>query len=227
MELSNADKWLLGAQAGAEFNHVLGEASAKFGIGYFDYRNIVGQASPAGSAINEFTAVQFAQKGNTYYNISSDSTKPLFGLASDFHLVNATGTMDLPLVASKHMLLTGDFVKNLGFRRAQVSARVGADVAPKTTGWMLRAGFGDTDTNRLGNWQVFSAYKHVERDAVLDAFTDSDFRLGGTDAKGYTIGGSYGLGKDTAATFRLMSADSISGAPLSIDVLQLDLAVRF
>ena len=227
VELSNADKWLLGAQVGLDANHMLGEVSGKVGLAFYDYRNIVGQVSPAGSAINEFTAVQFAQKGNTYYNISSDSTKPLFGLASDFHLVNITGSLDVPLIASKHVLLTGDFVKNVGYSRAQVSARVGADVAPKTTGWLMRAGFGDADVNKLGNWQVFSAYKHVERDAVLDAFTDSDFRLGGTDAKGYTIGGSYGLGRDTAATVRLMSADSISGAPLSVDVLQLDLAVRF
>ncbi len=227
VELSNADKWLLGAQVGLEANHLLGEVSGKAGLAFYDYRNIVGQVSPAGSAINEFTAVQFAQKGNTYYNISSDATKPLFGLASDFHLVNLTGSLDLPLVAGKHVLLTGDFVKNVGYRRAEVSARVGADVAPKTKGWLIRAGFGDAEISRFGTWQVFSAYKHVERDAVLDAFTDSDFRLGGTDAKGYTVGGSYGLGRDTAATLRLMSADSISGAPLSIDVLQLDLAVRF
>ncbi len=227
VELSNTDKWLLGAQVGLEANHLLGEVSGKAGLAFYDYRNIVGRTSPAGSAINEFSAVQFAQKGNTYYNISSDATKPLFGLASDYHLVNLTGSLDVPLVASKHVLLTGDFVKNVGYRRAAVSARVGADVAPKTTGWLIRAGFGDAEVSRAGAWQVFSAYKHVERDAVLDAFTDSDFRLGGTDAKGYTIGGSYGVGRDTAATFRLMSADSINGAPLSIDVLQLDLAVRF
>ena len=227
VELSNADKWLLGAQVGLDANHILGEVSAKAGLAFYDYRNIVGQPSPTGSAINEFTAVQFAQKGNTYYNISSDSTKPLFGLASDYHLVNLTGALDVPLIAGKHMLLTGDYVKNIGYKRSAVSARVGADVAPKTAGWLLRAGFGDAEVSRFGNWQVFSAYKHVERDAVLDAFTDSDFRLGGTDAKGYTVGGSYGLGRDTSATFRLMSADSISGAPLSIDVFQLDLAVRF
>jgi hypothetical protein len=227
VELSNADKWLLGAQVGLDANHILGEASAKLGLAFYDYRNIVGQASPTGSAINEFTAVQFAQKGNTYYNISSDANKPLLGLASDFHLVNLTGALDVPLVAGKHVLLTGDFVKNVGYKRAATSARVGVDVAPKTTGWLLRGGFGDAEVSRAGTWQLFSAYKHVERDAVLDAFTDSDLRLGGTDAKGYTLGGSYGLGRDTAATLRLMSADSISGAPLSIDVLQLDLAVRF
>ena len=227
VELSNADKWLLGAQVGVDANHLLGEVSGKIGLAYYDYRHIVGKTSPVGSALDEFTAVQFAQKGNTYYNISSDPTKPLFGLASDFHLVNVTGSLDVPLIAGKHVLLTGDFVKNVGYSRADVSARVGADVAPKTKGWLMRAGFGDADVNKSGNWQLFSAYKHVERDAVLDAFTDSDFRLGGTDAKGYTIGGSYGLGRDTAATLRVMNADSISGAPLSVDVLQLDLAVRF
>jgi hypothetical protein len=227
VELSSADKWLLGVQLGLDANHMLGEVSGKVGLAYYGYRNIVGQTSPAGSAIKEYTAVQFAQKGNTYYNISSDATKPLFGLASDYHLVNLTGALDVPLLAGKHVLLTGDFVRNIGYRRAEVAARVGADVAPKTKGWLLRAGFGDAEVNKTGTWQLFSAYKHVERDAVLDAFTDSDFRLGGTDAKGYTIGGSYGLGRDTAATFRLMSADSISGAPLSVDVFQLDLAVRF
>ena len=227
VELSNADKWLLGAQVGLDAGHLLGEVSAKIGLGLYDYRNIVGQTSPTGSSINEFTAPQFAQKGNTYYNISSDSTRPLLGLASAFRLVNLTGSLDVPLLWNKHAVLTGDFVKNVGYDRAAVSARVGTDVAPKTTGWLMRFGFGNTEITRTGDWQVFSAYRHVERDAVLDAFTDSDFRLGGTDAKGYTIGGSYGLGRDTAATFRLMSGDSISGPPLSIDVLQMDLAVRF
>ena len=65
------------------------------------------------------------------------------------------------------------------------------------------------------------------RDAVLDAFTDSDFRLGGTDAKGYSLGGSYGLGKNTAASARYLSGDSISGAPLSVDVFQFDVQIRF
>jgi hypothetical protein len=67
----------------------------------------------------------------------------------------------------------------------------------------------------------------VERDAVLDGFTDSDFRLGGTDAKGYILGGSYGVAKNVSTTARLLSADSVSGAPLSVDVIQFDLLVRF
>jgi hypothetical protein len=74
---------------------------------------------------------------------------------------------------------------------------------------------------------VFFGYKRVERDAVLDAFTDSDLHGGGTDAKGYTLGGSWGLGRNTTLTGRWLSADSISGAPLALDTLQVDLLLRF
>ena len=55
----------------------------------------------------------------------------------------------------------------------------------------------------------------------------SDFHLGGTDTKGFFIGGSYGLDKNTWLNLRWMSADSISGPPLGIDVLQLDLYAKF
>jgi hypothetical protein len=189
--------------------------------------NIAGQTSPTGSAINEFTAPQFAQKGNTYYNISSDPNRPLLGLASDYRLVNLTGQVDFPATSGKRVIVIGDFVRNFGFDRAKVSERVGVDVEPQTKAYHLRVAFGSPEVKARNDWQVFMAYKRIERDAVLDAFTDGDFRLGGTDAKGYILGGSYGVGKNTALSLRYFSGDSISGPPLSVDVLQLDLNLRF
>ncbi len=228
VELSPADKWLFGAQIGANMPGSADRFGAKIGLAYYQYKNVLGQLSPASApTLNEFTAPQFTQKGNTYYNISSDPTRPLFGLASDYKLVNLTGTFDMPLWAGKRIMLTGDFVKNIGFDRAAVSARLGADVEPMTKGYHLRVAFGDPELRRRSDWQVFMAYKYLERDAVLDAFTDGDFHLGGTDARGYILGASYGLGKDTFATLRYLSADAISNVPLSIDVLQFDLNVRF
>ncbi len=87
--------------------------------------------------------------------------------------------------------------------------------------------FGTPEINVRNDWQVYATYKHVERDAVLDAFTDSDFHLGGTDAKGYVIGGNYGLTRNTWAAVRYYSTDSISGAPLAIDTVMFDLNARF
>ena len=123
--------------------------------------------------------------------------------------------------------LTADYVRNVGYDRAAVSARVGTDVQPRTQGYLLRLMFGNPQIARWGDWQVTAGYKYVERDAVPDAFTDSDLRLGGTDAKGFSIGGSFGLGKNSNVTLRYLSGDSISGAPLSVDVLQLDVTARF
>jgi Putative porin len=227
LEISKADKGMVGLQFGVEAARLAGNAQLKFGLGYYYYGRITGQVSPAGSTLNEFTAPAFTQKGNTYYNISSDPNRPLLGLASQYHLLNATATLSVPMAGDKAVTLTGDVVNNLGFDRAAVSARVGVDVEPKTRGFLVRLAVGDLEVAKTGQWQVFAGYKRVERDAVLDAFTDSDFRLGGTDAKGYSVGASYGLGRNTAASLRVLSADSISGAPLSVDVIQFDVQVRF
>ena len=227
VELASADKWLFGGQLGATYSNWAHDIRGKVGLGYFHYENMLGKTSPVNSTVNEYTAPQFAQKGNTYYNISSDLTKPLLGLAAEYHLINLTGQVDFPSYAGKRVILTGDYVQNVGFSRKDVSARVGTRVDDQTTAYQLRAAFGDAEMKSRHDWQVFAAYKRVERDAVLDAFTDSDFRLGGTDAKGYILGGTYGLGKNTSAGFRYLSGDSISGAPLSIDVFQFDLNVKF
>jgi Putative porin len=70
-------------------------------------------------------------------------------------------------------------------------------------------------------------YKYIERDAVLDAYNDSDFHLGGTNAKGWVIGGNYGLMKNLWFTGRWLSTDVITGPKYGIDTLQLDLNAKF
>ncbi len=228
VELSREDKWLYGLQAGVTRHGTAERMGARFGLAYYHYDNVVGEVSTPNTSDREYTAVQFAQKGNTYYNISADPARPvLLGLASEYRLVNVTGQVDFPVANGKRVVLTGDYVRNIGFDRARVSERVGRDVAPETTGYQIRAAFGTPEMKNAHDWQASMAYKRLERDAVVDAYTDGDFRLGGTDAKGYILGLSYGVGKNTAASIRYFSGDAISGAPLSIDVLQVELNVRF
>jgi hypothetical protein len=80
---------------------------------------------------------------------------------------------------------------------------------------------------RKGEWQTSFAYKKIGGNAVLDAFTDSDFHLGGTDARGWILGGAYGLALNTWLSVRYISTDEIRGAPLGIDTLQIDLNAKF
>jgi len=226
VELSPRDKWLYGAQGNLDLRHDW-LWSARLSLAYYHYAGTTGVANAPGSTLRNFTAPSFAQKGNTYFNLSGDPAVTLLGLASDYHLLNLTASFDLLTVGHKHLVMTADWVKNLGFDRAAVSRRVGLDVAPEVTGALVRASLGDRDVGEAGRWQVFLAYKHLERDAVPDAFTDSDLRGGGTDAKGYVFGGTLGLGRQTALTLRWISGDAISGPRLSQDALQIEMQSRF
>jgi hypothetical protein len=61
----------------------------------------------------------------------------------------------------------------------------------------------------------------------MDAFTDSDFHLGGTNAKGWYLGTDFALRKNVWLALRWITANEISGPPLAIDVLFFDLNARF
>ena len=78
-----------------------------------------------------------------------------------------------------------------------------------------------------GDWMEFAGYKYIEPDAMPDGYNDSSFHLGGTNARGYFIGAGYAFDKNVFGQLRWSSSKEVYGAPLSIDVLQLELNARF
>ncbi|MGB9128473.1 MAG: putative porin [Thiobacillus sp.] len=223
------DKWLVGIQGGAEWAPSL-TTRIKAGASYYDYRNIAGIPNPALHDIfNNATAVRSPQKGNSLINIDNDGDTDtnLWALAADYRIANLTLVADFSQFDPIHVIGSVDWARNVGFDRAEILARTGQDIEPETDGYQVKLTIGYPKVNDFEKWQAFVGYRYLERDAVLDAFTDSDFHLGGTNAKGFMIGGSYGLYKNTWLSARWMSADEISGLPLSIDVFQLDLNATF
>jgi hypothetical protein len=233
IELSQQDKWLYGAQLG--FNARLGgNHRLAFGVAYYDYSNIEGELNELNSSLLDHTAPKFVQKGNTMFRIDNTvaGTTPLYGLASDFNELNVTLSLANLSFAPTQVILTADWVENLGFDREEVLARTGGAVYPapldeSTRGYQVKLTVGRPLVERKGEWQVYGAWKHLGANAVLDAFTDSDFHLGGTDAEGWIAGGSYGLAENVWLSFRYLTSDAIEGPPLGIDTIQLDLNARF
>ncbi len=83
-------------------------------------------------------------------------------------------------------------------------------------------------------WNVFTNYKYVGTDSVLDAFDDPDFALGGTNAKGWIVGAELGLTKNIWLTARWFTSDQISPfqdvslvGPFSVDVFEFDTHAAF
>lgn len=223
------DKWLYAAQAGLDWK--MGNNTRwRFGLAYYDYRNMAGVQNPTlDSEIYNSTAPQFRQKGNSVFNIDNDGDPAtnLWALAANYRLANLTAAVDLAHFAPVHVILSGDVVKNIGYDDKEVASRMGADYQKRTLGYMGKFTLGMPVVKNEDDWQVFLGYKYLERDATLDAFTDSDFRLGGTDSKGYFLGGLYGIGNNASVGLKWLSADAIDGLPFSVDVLQVDLNAKF
>lgn len=245
VELSSDDKWLLGAQLGADLTFE-DQSQLRVGLSYYDYRNITGRINPPNQEIYDFTAPGFLQKGNSLFDISNDfdGAQPVpwrrFALASDYDLVNLTAQYRITKYAPVNIIITGDYVRNVGYDADEIRDRIngrnlfvnstlrpGDPEEDQVEGYHAKVAIGWPEVSQRRSWQVSFGYKYLERDAVLDAFTDSDFHLGGTNAKGFILGGKYGLLENTYVNARYLSADEIDGPPLGIDVLQIDLVSEF
>lgn len=240
---SHNDKWLFGGQLGMNWgfkNH----DTLQFAVAYYDYKNITARPNSTNpntcdlnTRENTASMPEFMQGGNSLATICYEGTRDsptqnpqMLGLASDFNIVNATVRYDMSLFDEIHLTMSGDYAKNFGFDSAKVAARRalgGEPIDEQTTGWQVRTDLGWLRVDRQGNWSTFIAYKRVERDAVVDAFSDSDLHLGGTNAKGWTLGANYALLNNVWLTSRWLTAEAITGPPFGIDVFQIDINTKF
>lgn len=242
IERESEDKWFYGVQAGLVYNW-FNQDSLHIGLSYYQFENTqaVRNSTPE-SDLTDFTVPGFMQRGNTLFNIKVPSldnpNAVLFGLATEYRELNLTAVYDVAAFAPYHVYIIADYVKNIGYDRNEVAELVGKEnYEAGDTGYQFKVSFGWPTVMKSGDWQVGIAYKYLERDAVIDAYTDSDFHLGGTDAKGYVLEGSYGVLNNTWITLKYLSAEEVdlveSGdfasaeGSYSVDVVQLDLNSTF
>ena len=245
-------RWLYGAQGGAQWD-IRSDTRFKVGLAWYDYRDFEGQVeSPDSLDVlgGTFTPIaanygqyeysrNLRQKGNTLFrtNALGDTGKTSYwGLASKFRPMNLTASLDLAQFDPVHVVLTGDWVKNTAFDRAEISRRTEGRVDltdGSDRGYQYKLTVGMPTVKNPRDWQVSAAYRYLGSDAVVDAFTDSDFGLGGTNLKGYILGAQYGLDRNAVLNLRWLSADSIDSFTLnpahkfSVDLFQADVSVKF
>lgn len=223
------DRWLYAGQIGADFAPSE-QTRFSLAVAYYDYTNVQSRKNPAGgSRIYDYTAPPVISNGNSVFNIRTDGTTTLAGLASDYDLLNVTGSLTLRQFDPVEVKITADYVRNLAFDKDEIYLLRGSStgVAPGDTGWQLKVDVGAATVRKLNDWQISLAYKYLETDAVLDIFTDSDFGLGGTDNEGFVLKATYGIYDNTSVGLTWLSTRSIARPPFDVDVLQLNLNSRF
>lgn len=250
---------LVGAQAGSQMD--LSERTRlKFGLAYYRYYNIAGRDDSASyypdTSTSSTTIVAYPttvgrydyesglrQKGNTVFETAPAADldlAPHWGLAYNFAPVALTASAEFAHFNPYSLLVSAEYVYNTAFDVGDFQRRAGAAFAGvnpggRRDGYQLKLAFGALDVREAGQWQVSASYRHVGSDAVLDAFTDGDLGLGGTNLKGFTLGGAYGLYHNTSLSVRYLSATSIDptinslvpSSKYGVSSLQVDLNVRF
>jgi hypothetical protein len=94
-------------------------------------------------------------------------------------------------------------------------------------GWLVGLRVGKA--KKPGSWEFRYIYRNVEQDAVVGTFTDSDFRGGGTDAKGHEFGGAVQLAENTAfnLSYFVNEIGLEADDPADFNRMQIDLQLKF
>ncbi len=217
-----------GAVAFYDFDNVQGELSDPCAI----YAGVT-QCS------TDQTRPAFMQKGNTLFllrDIIPDPASPLnyaqpqfVGLSYNYRVLDAIGAFEMPLFGATRLVFEADYARNMSFNPAAAFANPLAvpinnydagssadQVGPYHSGqnaYLVQATMAEQLRSRRapGDWNAVVGYKYIEPDAVLDAFNDHDFHLGGTNAKGYFVSASYYFATNTWVSGRWYSANQVFG----------------
>jgi len=236
------DNRLRGALAYYNFRNISGKVSEPCAL-----------YAGADGCSTDWSRPAFMQKGNTLMLLRDISLDPLnpagtpqpqyVGLASKFRLVDLNMRWDTK-VAGNNLRLDVNFIRNTAYDANDIWRRAGirgaivnnfgngggtgqADYKSGGNAFMLQATYGRPAPAARGDWNVLAGYKRIEPDALPDGYNDSTFHGGGTNARGYFLGGSYAFDKNLWFTGRWISTKEVYGPPLSIDTLQLELNARF
>lgn len=235
---------LTGALAWYRFDNIEGQRSSACTV-----------YSASDACDTDWSRPAFMQKGNTLFvlrDIRQWSSDPndwnewqYVGLASKFDLLDVNLSWETGLFDGLGLRLDGNYIRNMAYDKDGMVRRAGGisnivtnaegsaqngttDIKSGPNAWMVLATFGrGLALEQAGDWRLFSGYKYIQPDALPDGFNDSGFHQGGTNAKGYYLGGAYAIDKNLWAQLTWSSSKEVYGAPLSIDMIRFDLNAGF
>ena len=135
--------------------------------------------------------------------------------STEFQLYEGFGQLDVP-GCRLPLSLYGQYVKNPNANGPQ---------SDEDMGWL--AGVQDT---RSGRSALNYSYRDLQRNAVVGAFTDSDFAAGFTASRGSKFQATYDIAKNfqfSTTYFMTESNAASTQAGSDVDTWQIDLLAKF
>jgi hypothetical protein len=237
---NGADRVMQALQLGSQWQ-VSDKTNVRLAVARYKTKNAVGVPSADRFSPTYLTSEYesgFRQRGNTLFRINQDpfvNASPVYGLASEFDVQAITASAELTHFAPIGLMVMAESIINKGFKEDAVAQRVGfSGIAKRNKGHLFQITLGHRAVIKPQQWQLGVGLRKLERDATIDAFTDPDFVLGGTNVRGQTMNLSYGIANNTSLGLRFLTGRTIdppfgdpSAEPLRVKTLQFDLNVRF
>ena len=170
------------------------------------------------------------------------------GLSYNYHVADFNNQLDFT-IGEMPIRLEADYSRNMAYSATNAFSRYAnglgqpinnyqaapavngvATTGPYKSGpvgWLARGIFGNPNPMAANEWNVALGYKYLQPDAVLDGLTDQNFRLGGTNAKGFIFTADYGIAQRTWLSARYFNAKQVYGPPFALDVVQLEVSSKF
>ncbi|UXH77413.1 putative porin [Roseateles amylovorans] len=237
----DAANQLRGTLAYYDFHHISGERSTPCALYAGEDHCSTDWSRPA-----------FMQRGNSIMSLRDVALNPqdpantampqYFGLASRFRLADVNLRWDTRVASSYGLRLDVNLLRNMAYDADEMFTRSGGNILNNFDGsggtgraafrsggnaYQMMATFGALAPEWRGDWNVFTGYKRIEPDALPDGYNDSTFHGGGTNARGFIVGGAYAFDRNAWVTGRWISSKEVYGPPVSIDTLQIDFNARF
>lgn len=171
--------------------------------------------------------------GAGYYNFQNIGGKSVDGWAYNDGLYNNTGTDSmmtydydvLEVFANAGTEIAGSMpVKLYG----QYAVNIADGIDDDTNAWLLGATIGKA--KKTGQWELDANYCTIEKDAILGAFTDGTRYSGGTDGKGFEVGGKYMMAQNLTVALKYYNHEKgvdVEESDNRVDIWQGDMIVRF
>ena len=249
------DKYLFAIQGGTQVN-ITRNWSTQVAAAYYSFYNIEGKFSSPYTQYSEDDAgdtdnsrPSFAQKGNTYRTLRNVVPPPgssellmdyqYFGLATPFQNLAFTGKLSYDGWDPINISLIAEFVRNLAFNSSSINEvavnNLSVDDNLESDGtfegsanaWLVDIEAGHAELDKLGAWQLSFGYRWIGSDAVVDGFNDSDFGLGGSNMKGFTVASRVALTPNVYFGIRWYGSESIAGPQYDMNIFQVDLGAKF
>ena len=205
-EVSNAqDGWLFGGQINPSFK--AGPVQIEAGLGQYGYLNV----DQIATALNSNKTL-----ANT--NLTVSDASGIIGYQSGFQQTNLGLQATFPnAVGALPVQVFGDYVHNWDA------------VNDDSNGWLAGAKLGKTKVQ--GDWAIGAYYEHLDQEATLSAFSNSDLGSGGTNKEGPVAAVEYQLLNPLTLTVRNYFINYIDRPAGSSNPtlfrLQLDAIVKF